>query len=236
MKNILTFLIILLTFNGLLSQTINVLDRATLQPVPGAVIMVKEGSLEQTSTTDQSGKVSTKALGDEAVIIVRALGYHTFQTKFNELKKSNYRILLTGKVYDLDETVISASRFEEKREDVPQQVLVMKRRDLELLSQPTTAELLQKSGEVLVQKSQLGGGSPILRGLEANKVLLVVDGIRMNNAIYRGGHLQSIITLDNSALEKAEVVYGHGFGDLWERCIGRCDAFSHIKASHGRPG
>lgn len=208
MKNILTFLIILLTFNGLLSQTINVLDRATLQPVPGAVIMVKEGSLEQTSTTDQSGKVSTKALGDEAVIIVRALGYHTFQTKFNELKKSNYRILLTGKVYDLDETVISASRFEEKREDVPQQVLVMKRRDLELLSQPTTAELLQKSGEVLVQKSQLGGGSPILRGLEANKVLLVVDGIRMNNAIYRGGHLQSIITLDNSALEKAEVVYG----------------------------
>lgn len=210
MKNILTFLIILLTFNGLLSQTINVLDRATLQPVPGAVIMVKEGSLEQTSTTDQSGKVSTKALGDEAVIIVRALGYHTFQTKFNELKKSNYRILLTGKVYDLDETVISASRFEEKREDVPQQVLVMKRRDLELLSQPTTAELLQKSGEVLVQKSQLGGGSPILRGLEANKVLLVVDGIRMNNAIYRGGHLQSIITLDNSALEKAEVVYGPG--------------------------
>ncbi|GAB3540375.1 hypothetical protein GCM10027443_38180 [Pontibacter brevis] len=44
--------------------------------------------------------------------------------------------------------------------------------------------------------------------IEANKVLLVVDGVRMNNAIYRGGHLQNIITLDNSMLERAEVIFG----------------------------
>jgi hemoglobin/transferrin/lactoferrin receptor protein len=39
-------------------------------------------------------------------------------------------------------------------------------------------------------------------------VLLVVDGVRMNNAIYRAGHLQNIITMDNAALERAEVIFG----------------------------
>ena len=118
--------------------------------------------------------------------------------------------MLIERPYDLNEIVVSASRFEEKRANVPQQMMMIKQKDIKFLSQPTSAELLQSSGQVLVQKSQLGGGSPILRGFEANKVLLVVDGIRMNNAIYRGGHLQNIISIDNSMLEKVEVIYGPG--------------------------
>jgi len=56
----------------------------------------------------------------------------------------------------------------------------------------------------------MGGGSPIIRGFEANKVLLVMDGVRMNNAIYREGHIQNSITIDNAILEQAEVIYGPG--------------------------
>ena len=72
----------------------------------------------------------------------------------------------------------------------------------------TAAEMLELSGGVYIQKSQMGGGSPIIRGFEANRVLLVVDGVRMNNAIYRSGHLQNAITLDNSIIEKTSVIYG----------------------------
>ena len=53
------------------------------------------------------------------------------------------------------------------------------------------ATLFWNSGQVMVQQSQQGGGSPILRGFEANRILLVVDGVRLNNAIYRSGHLQN---------------------------------------------
>ncbi|MBK5270507.1 MAG: TonB-dependent receptor plug domain-containing protein, partial [Bacteroidia bacterium] len=69
-------------------------------------------------------------------------------------------------------------------------------------------DLLINTGNVFVQKSQQGGSSPVLRGFEANRVLLVVDGIRMNNAIYRCGHLQNIITVDQNMLESVEVLYG----------------------------
>ena len=54
-------------------------------------------------------------------------------------------------------------------------------------------------------KITIGGGSPILRGFEANRVLLVVDGIRMNNAIYRSGHLQNAITVDPNSIERVEL-------------------------------
>ena len=72
----------------------------------------------------------------------------------------------------------------------------------------TAAEILEGTGNIVVQKTQGGGGSPILRGFEANKILLVVDGVRLNNAIYRNGHLQNSITIDHSILERTEVIFG----------------------------
>ncbi|MEL7120719.1 MAG: TonB-dependent receptor, partial [Bacteroidota bacterium] len=72
------------------------------------------------------------------------------------------------------------------------------------------AAVLEDKGMVFVQKSQQGGGSPNLRGFEANRVLLVVDGVRMNNAIYRNGHLQNAITLDPSILKQVDVIFGPG--------------------------
>lgn len=72
----------------------------------------------------------------------------------------------------------------------------------------TAAELLWSTGSVLVQQSQQGGGSPIIRGFEANRILLVVDGVRMNNAIYRSGHLQNAITVDPYILERTDVLLG----------------------------
>jgi len=68
--------------------------------------------------------------------------------------------------------------------------------------------MLELSPGVRIQKSQGGGGSPIIRGFEANRVLIVVDGVRMNNAIYRSGHLQNAITIDPSNIERAEVIFG----------------------------
>jgi len=110
----------------------------------------------------------------------------------------------------LDEIVISANKTEEKKSDIPQQINIIDAKKIQLYNLQTTADVLQNLGGVFVQKSQMGGGSPIIRGFEANKVLLVVDGVRMNNAIYRSGHLQNIITVDANMLERTEVLFGAG--------------------------
>lgn len=115
---------------------------------------------------------------------------------------------LKNKEISISEVTVSALRFPEKKKFLAQKVISISSGRMEQLNQPTTAELLQQTGQVSVQKSQMGGGSPVIRGFEANKVLIVIDGIRMNNAIYRGGHLQNVLTLDNQALEKAEILMG----------------------------
>ncbi len=111
-------------------------------------------------------------------------------------------------VVPLRETVISATRTTQSRTAVAQQVTVINRATIAQTNAQNTADLLQNSGVVFVQKSQQGGGSPVLRGFEASRVLLVVDGVRMNNAIYRAGHLQNILTTDNAALERVEILFG----------------------------
>ena len=109
---------------------------------------------------------------------------------------------------NLNEITVSATKFAEHKKYIPQQVLTISAKKMAFFNQQTTAELLTHTGNVLVQKSQLGGGSPVIRGFEANKVLLVVDGVRMNNAIFRGGHLQNVITMDNTILDKTEILFG----------------------------
>ena len=94
---------------------------------------------------------------------------------------------------------------------------------------PTMAEVLSNSGEVLVQKSQAGGGSPIIRGFEASRVLLMVDGIRMNNAIYRAGHLQNIITVDANTINNVDILYGPASTQYGSDALGGVVAMYTIK-------
>jgi hemoglobin/transferrin/lactoferrin receptor protein len=114
----------------------------------------------------------------------------------------------TTKSISLDEIVVSANKVSESKKNVAQQIKVISSPEISVLNAQNTADLLQNTANIFVQKSQQGGGSPSLRGFEANRILLVVDGIRMNNIIYRAGHLQNIITLDNFILERVEVLQG----------------------------
>jgi len=114
----------------------------------------------------------------------------------------------TVKTSFLDEIIVSANRIPEQRRLVAQQIETVTASTIKNFNAQTTADLISNSGVVAMQKSQQGGGSPMLRGFEASRVLLVVDGVRLNNAIYRSGHLQNIITLDNNILDRAEIMFG----------------------------
>lgn len=114
----------------------------------------------------------------------------------------------SSKQIKLDEFVLSANKFQENKKNLTQAIQVIDKKQIEWMMPQTSAVMLEQTGNVFVQKSQLGGGSPVLRGFEASRVLLVVDGVRMNNAIYRSGHLQNAITVDNNMLERTEVMFG----------------------------
>lgn len=109
---------------------------------------------------------------------------------------------------ELNEVVISANKFPEKKLNVAQRIDVISSKYITRVNAQNTGDLLINTGNVFVQKSQQGGSSPVIRGFEASRVLLVIDGVRMNNLIYRSGHLQNAITVDQNMLEGMEVLYG----------------------------
>lgn len=116
----------------------------------------------------------------------------------------------TLRALNLEEVVITGSKVAEKKDDIPQQIDLVLSGRITQLSPQTSADAIAKTGAAYVQKSQQGGGSPVIRGFEANKILLVVDGVRMNNAVYRAGHLQNSITTDPNMMERIEVLKGAG--------------------------
>ncbi len=108
----------------------------------------------------------------------------------------------------LEEVVISATKSPQARRNTPQTVNIISQANMQELQARNTADVLASTGQVFVQKSQQGGGSITLRGFEASRNILVIDGIRMNNLIYRSGHLQNIITIDNQSLQRIEILHG----------------------------
>lgn len=108
----------------------------------------------------------------------------------------------------LKEVTISVNKVAETKQSIAQQINAISAKEIENTHAQSMADLISSTGAATVQKSQQGGGSPTLRGFEASRVLIVVDGVRMNNIIYRTGHLQNIITLDNASLDRVEVLYG----------------------------
>ena len=190
------------------AQTIKITDNTTMQALANVAIF--SISPKAAVITNWDGEADLSLFKQADSIQMTHLSYNTKIFSYAELAALNFKVALIEKSFSLDELVVSASRFEEKLQDVAQPIQVIKSKELAFVNQQSSANVLENSGNIMVQKSQLGGGSPVIRGFETNKVLIVVDGVRMNNAIYRGGHLQNVITLDNSMMEKMEIVFGPG--------------------------
>ena len=108
----------------------------------------------------------------------------------------------------IPEIIFIEDKTEDERVFSPSQIEKIDSKKINYSAPSTSADLLQKTGAVMVQMSQSGGGSPIIRGFEANRVLLVVDGIRLNNAIYRSGHLQNSISISPLTLDRVDIIFG----------------------------
>ncbi|MEO0468443.1 MAG: TonB-dependent receptor [Bacteroidota bacterium] len=194
------------------SSYLTIVDQQSLRPISNvAVSFFNQSGLSLHDTISGiRGRVPIPLTGQNRSISCRATGYIPLNLTWKEVELGNYRIFLEKADYDLREVVLTAKRHSASLAEVPYHIQVISAQDIAESDPQNTADLLAQQGQVFVQKSQQGGGSPNLRGFEANKVLLVIDGVRMNNAIYRSGHLQNVLTIDPDILDRAEVFFGPG--------------------------
>lgn len=195
-------LLFFLSFISFVNAQLTVLDKHTLQPLEHVTIVRNQ---KDVFYTNEKGRFESSLMQEGDTVTWYLIGY---EKQVNIWPISDKNIYLQPLPFQLNEVVISAGKFEEPKKDVPFQIEVVKAKNIAFQNPQTSADLLQQTGAVFVQKSQMGGGSPVIRGFEASRVLIVVDGVRMNNAIFRTGHLQNVLRIDPLAIDRAEVVFG----------------------------
>lgn len=191
------------------AQKVLVVDKDLRTPIEHVTIYTESGS---STLTDKNGMADISGFKHYILLYFQHPAYVNKSIPYisGQDTEGIIEVELTESVIRVNEVVISANRWEQSKEDTPHKIVSITPKTAAFNNPQTSADLLESTGQVFVQKSQLGGGSPMIRGFAANSVLIVVDGIRMNNAIFRGGNLQNIISIDPNVLEKAEVVFGPG--------------------------
>ncbi len=203
------FLFVLICFTSFLqAQQIQVLEKGTNLPISGVTIYNSEKS--KSVITDIDGYTTLSQFDDNETIFFQNLLYQKLKTSKAEIASNNFIVYLTQNVEGLNEVVVSASKFEQSKRDIPQKVISFDAEKIQFSNPQTSADLLENTGNIYVQKSQLGGGSPMIRGFSTNRLLITVDGVRMNNAIFRGGNLQNVISIDPFSIQNTEVNLGAG--------------------------
>ncbi len=225
MKHIVLLMVLVLASYAT-AQNLTVVDKESNEPIE----MVQVGCKGYTKLvfTNENGVVDItpfKGLND---IIVKYFGYETLEFNYEKLKDINFRVEMKSTVFTMNEVVISANKWSQLSSDVPLKVARISPEDIALQNPQTAADLLGISGEVFIQKSQQGGGSPMIRGFATNRLLYTVDGVRMNTAIFRGGNIQNVISLDPFAMENVEVLFGPNSTTYGSDAIGGVMSFQTL--------
>jgi hemoglobin/transferrin/lactoferrin receptor protein len=207
-------------------QTLILKDAETKDLVAEVAIYNKDKT--KSALSDSVGKIFLDIFSDKEMIYMQHPAYKKIKFAKSELE-SNI-LYIEKNVIEIEEFVISAYRWEQNINEIPNKITRLSQKDIIFSNPQTTADLLANSNEVFVQKSQLGGGSPMIRGFSTNTVLLVIDGVRMNNAIYREGNLQNIISLDPNVIESSEIIFGPGSVTYGSDALGGVMDFHTLRA------
>lgn len=189
-------------------QTITVRDVDTREPIVG--VAVYNVTKTKSATSDFDGNVDISAFAKAEKITFQEVAHKPATYTKAQIASFKNIVYLKQSENILGEVLLSASKFAQSKKNVPQKILGLSSESILLNNPQTAADLLETSGSVYVQKSQLGGGSPIIRGFSTNRLLITLDGVRFNNAIFRSGNVQNVISVDPFGVDRTEVVLGPG--------------------------
>ncbi|MEE2616361.1 MAG: TonB-dependent receptor [Bacteroidota bacterium] len=178
------------------------MDSETMQPIVGVAVYSDAGN---NIFSDFDGKALLDSFDNDELVIFKHLSY---KTRSIEKQLIENVVLLSMNAQSLDQIIISASRFAQDIKEIPQRILQINKQGITISNPQTSADLLNISGHIYIQKSQMGGGSPIIRGVSTNRLVLSVDGVRLNNAIYRAGNIHNVISIDPFSIENTEIIMG----------------------------
>jgi hemoglobin/transferrin/lactoferrin receptor protein len=110
--------------------------------------------------------------------------------------------------FTLDDLTVTAMRFPLAAFDSPYSTEVVDADRLARRAYRTVPQALRDIPGVMIQETAFGQGSPFIRGFTGFRTLFLIDGIRLNNSVFREGPNQYWSTVDPLSIDRLEVVKG----------------------------
>ncbi|MBD3403923.1 TonB-dependent receptor [candidate division GN15 bacterium] len=184
-----------------------VVDAETGKPIPGATVRLLEG---KSVATDKHGGFQIESDHTEPVrLLITHVSYDSSDTLTVTAAPHGTRSLeirLNPKPWVLNDVVVTGTRSPHLLKDVPVQTEVITQRDFERTGAVTVDQALASAIGVQITEDLSGQGAQI-RGIEGDRVLVLVDGERAVGRV-RGSIDLSQFSLSN--VRKIEVVKGTG--------------------------
>ncbi len=228
-KGILLCMLLCLNTLGSYAQTLTVRDIQTRMPLASVTLSMENG--EVVGVTDENGQYNLQQLAPADRLILSYVGYKTLKISRSDLEERGYTIGMEISTIALDQVVVSGTKWQQSQADLPQKIQRISPNEVAFQNAQTAADLLSISNKVFIQKSQQGGGSPMIRGFSTHRLLYAIDGVRMNTAIFRGGNLQNVISLDPFATQNTEVLFGPGSVIYGSDAIGAVMSFETLQTN-----
>jgi len=108
------------------------------------------------------------------------------------------------------EVTVTATLSEEPVNDVPYTAHVINQQRIQETAPQSFPEALKETPGIFIQQTAHGQGSPYIRGFTGFRTLTLIDGIRLNNSVFRDGPNQYLSTIDVLSLDSIEIVKSQG--------------------------
>jgi hemoglobin/transferrin/lactoferrin receptor protein len=147
---------------------VTVISKNSGQPVEGVSITVNYSYM---ATTGPLGRVLVSDLHEGDVVSFFHTSYAPRHYNFKQLQRANFEVGLYESVLNIQEVVIKANRMEADFKHNPQEVRTISAKRMSSQFIGNSADALSLDPNVFIQKSQAGGGSPMIRGMSTSRVL-----------------------------------------------------------------
>ncbi len=186
------------------SQTVTVISGSTNFPIPG--IMVYSNRLPDTLQTNNKGEISLDIFRNDDNITFEHFVFAKVRKNKEEIIDNDYVIIMypSGMLALENKSVITTAVYSK---DLPFYINIITDKQEETSSLSSNDDGSEQ--KLMFEKNK--SGSTVFRGLQANKVILVLDGVRLNNALYRNGKISGPIHFEKSSLESVQQIHGAGF-------------------------
>ena len=147
---------------------------------------------------------SREALSLCALLATLSVGFNVSASPLTDPQRLDARPLPTA----VTAIVVTPRRAPSKRFDTARSSSVVSRKRIREQQADSSFDALRERPGVMVQQTNRGAGVPVIRGLVGPSNLVMIDGMRFNQATWRTGPSQYLTLLDPSSFQSFEVMRG----------------------------